>query len=314
MKRSLTTQSSAAPNSIPAAERLLDRFANYLLVERSVVKSTVDNYLADVRQLLLSLPLVAAEPGAVTRAHLRGYVRELTGAGLAATTVARKVVSIRLLFRFLTFDLKLAGNPGDDLETPKRRLTLPVVMTQDEVGRLIAAAGAAPERFWALRSRAMLEVMYGSGLRVSELLGLGLTDVSLSEGFLRVLGKRNKERVVPLGDFAVLATRDYLDGARPHFAGKRTSPHMFLSVRGSRLSRMGFLKILRRCVALAGIKRHVTPHTLRHSFATHLLEGGADLRSVQEMLGHASIATTQIYTHVDREYLREVHRTFHPRG
>jgi integrase/recombinase XerD len=129
-----------------------------------------------------------------------------------------------------------------------------------------------------------------------------------------VVGKRNKERVVPLGDLAVAAVRDYLDGGRVHFARGRQSPFLFLNARGGRLSRMGFLKILRQCVALAGIRRRVTPHTLRHSFATHLLEGGADLRSVQEMLGHASVVTTQIYTHVDREYLREVHRTFHPRG
>lgn len=245
---------------------------------------------------------------------LHDYARRLGGAGLATTTVARKLVAVRLFFRFLMAEQLLATNPADDIDLPKRRRKLPGVLTQHEVAKLIDAASRAPDRFWALRSRAMLEVMYGSGLRVSELLNLETGNLALSDNFLRVMGKRSKERVVPMGQPAVNAVRDYLSAARPHYAGKKTSPNLFLNHRGGRLSRMGFLGILRACVALAGINRRVTPHTLRHSFATHLLEGGADLRAVQEMLGHSSIATTQIYTHVDREYLRETHRTFHPRG
>jgi len=264
--------------------RLLERFGSYLLVERSVTRGSVDCYLADLRQFFLAMTAAAERPAATSRQMLHAYARQLGSAGLATTTVA------------------------------KQRRKLPGVLTQDEVTKLIEAGGSAPDRFWALRSRAMLEVMYGSGLRVSELLGLGMGSVSLADGFLRVMGKRSKERVVPLGQPAVNAVRDYLSTARPHYAGKKTSPTLFLNYRGGRLSRMGFLKILRACVGLAGISRRVTPHTLRHSFATHLLEGGADLRAVQEMLGHSSIVTTQIYTHVDREYLRETHRTFHPRG
>jgi integrase/recombinase XerD len=313
-----TTRSSAGRKSsfqLPeAAQRLLERFESYLLVERSVTRGSAECYLADLRQFLLATPEAAARPAATTRKMLHDYARQLGSAGLATTTVARKLVSIRLFYRFLVSEQLLTANPADDIDLPKRRRKLPGVLTQDEVAKLIDAASRAPDRFWALRSRSMLEVMYGSGLRVSELLGLETNSISLADGFLRVMGKRSKERVVPLGRPAVDAVRDYLSAARPHYAGKKTSPYLFLNHRGGRLSRMGFLQILRACVALAGINRRVTPHTLRHSFATHLLEGGADLRAVQEMLGHSSIVTTQIYTHVDREYLRETHRTFHPRG
>jgi len=293
---------------------LLERFGSYLLVERSVTRSSADCYLADLTQFFHAVPQAAERPAATSRQMLHDYARRLGSAGLATTTVARKLVSIRLFYRFFASEQRLAANPADDIDLPKQRRRLPGVLTQDEVAKLIDAAGSAPDRFWALRSRAMLEVMYGSGLRVSELLGLRAGSVSLTDGFLRVMGKRSKERVVPLGQPAVAAVRDYLSAARAHYAGRKTSPSLFLNHRGVGLSRMGFLKILRTCVGLAGIKRRVTPHTLRHSFATHLLEGGADLRAVQEMLGHSSIATTQIYTHVDREYLRETHRTFHPRG
>jgi integrase/recombinase XerD len=297
-----------------AAGQLLERFTSYLLVERSVTRGSADCYLADLKQFLIAMPAVARHPAETSRKTLHDYARQLGAAGLATTTVARKLVSIRLFFRFLASEQHLTVNPADDIDLPKQRRKLPGVLTQDEIAKLIEAAGSAPDRFWALRSKAMLEAMYGSGLRVSELLSLGTTSISLADGFLRVMGKRSKERVVPLGQPAINAVRDYLSAARPHYAGKKTSPTLFLNHRGGRLSRMGFLNILRSCVALAGINRRVTPHTLRHSFATHLLEGGADLRAVQEMLGHSSIATTQIYTHVDREYLRETHRTFHPRG
>jgi integrase/recombinase XerD len=244
------------------------------------------------------MPEVTRHPAETSRKTLHDYARQLGAAGLATTTVARKLVSIRLFYRFLASEQHLAANPADDIDLPKQRRKLPSVLTQDEVGKLIEAAGSAPDRFWALRSRAMLEVMYGSGLRVSELLSLGTTSISLTDGFLRVMGKRSKERVVPLGQPAVNAVRDYLSAARPHYAGKKTSPVLFLNKRGSGLSRMGFLKILRSCVALAGISRRVTPHTLRHSFATHLLESGYDIRTIQELLGHHDISTTMVYTHV----------------
>lgn len=315
-RRSRTTRPSGEPNSSlpPESGLLLERFDSYLLVERSVVRKSAEAYLTDVRQFLNSVPEAAHRPADVTREAVHDYVRQLSSLGLTATTVARKLVSLRLFFRFLCAELKLDANPTDLLELPKSRRKLPTVLTPDEVTRLIAAAGQAPDRFWALRARAMLEVLYGCGLRVSELLGIELTELSFTDRCVRVTGKRDKERIVPIGRYALSAVREYLAGARPHYLGRRQHSGMFLNHHGRKLSRMGFLKILRQCVALAGIARRVTPHMLRHSFATHLLEGGADLRSVQEMLGHSNIATTQIYTHLDREYLREVYKTFHPRG
>jgi integrase/recombinase XerD len=232
--------------------------------------------------------------------------------GLAPSTIVRKAAALRAFFRFA-----LAGSgasPAAGLDVPRKARHVPAVLGQADVARLIDAAAVVPDRFWALRARAMLEVAYGAGLRVSELLGLATSDLDLEGGYVRVMGKRSKERVVPLGLPAARAVRDYLGVARPHYAKGRTAPHLFLSVRGARLSRMGFWKVLRQCANLAGIRKRLTPHTLRHSFATHLLEGGADLRAVQEMLGHASITTTQIYTHADREYVREVYKTFHPRA
>ncbi len=245
---------------------------------------------------------------------VRGYVRGLTSMGFTSATVARKLTSIRMFYRFLAGHLKLSIDPTENIELPKHTRRLPEILTAEQIASLIDVVSKVPDRFWASRARAMIEIMYGCGLRVAELLGLGLSDVALEDGYVRVLGKRSKERVVPLGLCARDAVRDYLTQARPHYAGKRVSEYLFLNRRGKPLSRMGFWKILRQCVHLAGIKQHVTPHTLRHSFATHLLEGGADLRAVQEMLGHADISTTQIYVHLDRQYLREVFRTFHPRG
>ncbi len=279
-----------------------------------MVNKTAEAYRTDIRQFLNSVPEAALRPAAVTRETVHAYVRQLSSLGLASTTVARKLVSLRLFFRFLCAELKLEVNPTDLLEPPKLRHRLPAVLTPDEVARLITAAGQAPDRFWALRARAMLEVLYGCGLRVSELLGIELTDLSFTDRCVRVVGKRNKERIVPIGRYALSAVREYLAGARPHYLGRRQHSGLFLNHHGRKLSRMGFLKILRQCAALAGMTRRVTPHMLRHSFATHLLEGGADLRSVQEMLGHSTIATAQIYTHLDREYLREVYKTFHPRS
>jgi integrase/recombinase XerD len=200
------------------------------------------------------------------------------------------------------------------VELPRKPRRLPRVLSPEDVFRIIEAAGRNPDRFWASRARAMLETMYASGLRASELLGLKLNDVAMEEGFVRVLGKRSKERVVPIGRPALTAIRDYMDTARSHYLGRRFSDFLFLSRRGRPLSRMSLHNILKYCVAASGVRKPVTPHTLRHSFATHLLEGGADLRAVQEMLGHADIATTQVYVHLDWLYLREAYKTYHPRG
>jgi len=274
----------------------------------------VESYLTDVRQFLLRYPWTLTPPQETEPDLFREYSRTLMRMGLASASVARKFIAIRIFYSFLVAELGLTANPTENLELPKRPRRLPDVLSQFEATRLIESASSAPNHFWALRARALLEVLYGSGLRISELLNLNVGDLDLAAGFVRVRGKRSKERVVPLGRHAITAIKNYLAEGRPHFARGRVSPQLFLSVRGRGLSRMGCWKIVRQCVALAGIKRRVTPHTLRHSFATHLLEGGADLRVVQELLGHARISTTQIYTHVDREYVTEVYRTFHPRG
>lgn len=298
----------------PAADELLGRFEKWLLGDRGLSHSSASAYIADIRQFVVSMPEIVANPGLLDRAAGERYLVQLAQLDLKASSIARKLSALRTFVKFLMDTGAIAGDPLIDLTPPRRRRRLPVVLSHDEISRLISACVDPTDRFWSLRSLALVETAYGSGLRVSELLGLRTADVSLDEGFLRVTGKRGKDRVVPMGREAVAAVRNYLMSARPHYARGRVSPYLFLNIRGNRLSRAGFQKLLRRIVHSAGIERRVTAHTFRHSFATHLLEGGADLRSVQEMLGHSQISTTQIYTSVDREYLREVHRTFHPRG
>ncbi|MGQ9707647.1 MAG: site-specific tyrosine recombinase/integron integrase [bacterium] len=296
------------------SEPILVRFTNYLLVERGLSKTSVECYLTDVAQFLFDQPLVVQRPDSVQPTQLRAFIRELSDCGLASSTVARKLISLKAFCHFLAEEFNISIDTVNILKLPKRAQRLPKSLSQEEVARLIEATDKAADRFWAQRARAMLEVMYGAGLRVSELLNLNTSDINLNDRFVRVIGKRSKERVIPLGKPAVKAVKDYLFVARQVYCRKRHSPYLFVNARGGRLTRMGFWKILKMCTGLAQIKRRITPHTLRHSFATHLLDGGADLRAVQEMLGHTSITTTQIYTHVDRNYLRDVYRTFHPRG
>lgn len=296
----------------PGQAALLERFSNYLLVERSLFEGTVACYRTDVAQFLSSRQGI--DPVTITRQEIQGYIADLAKLGLLPSTIARKVSSIRMFYRFLEAEYSLKQDPTEDLVVPRQLRRLPTVLTVKEIETMLEAAASYPDRRWSLRSRALLEVMYGCGLRISEALNLTLSDVNLEENFVRVMGKRSKERIVPLGSFAREALQDYLALARPSYLGKKVSEYLFLNHHGRRLSRMGAWQLVRKCLQLAGIKRRVTPHTLRHSFATHLLEGGADLRVVQELLGHADISTTQIYVHLDREYLRQVYRTFHPRG
>jgi integrase/recombinase XerD len=222
------------------------------------------------------------------------------------------VSAVRTYFRFLIAEGAVVSDPSERLDTPKRWLTLPDVLSAEEVQRLLDAVTL--DEPLAFRDRAMLELAYGAGLRVSEWISLGARDVMFDEGLVRVFGKGSKERLVPIGRRAIGAVAIYLRELRPRLEQGGGKGSLFLNARGTPLTRMGAWKILRKYVDKSRLDKHVTPHTLRHSFATHLLEGGADLRAVQEMLGHADISTTQIYTHVDREYLRTVHRQFHPRG
>jgi integrase/recombinase XerD len=303
--------------------QLIDRFANYLIVERSLNSTSMAFYTADVRQFFAGLGRKVKRLEDIGVNELRHYVALMSEMGLASSSIARKLTSIKIFFRFLLLEKLIASDPAEVIEMPKHVQTLPVVLTVDEVLSIIAAADESkcrePEQvYYARRDRAMLELLYAAGLRISELLGLKVSDLSLKQGFVRVFGKGSKERLVPVGRPALEAVQRYLDSARPELArhGKRrgASEALFLSDRGTAMSRMGFWFLLEKYVRDAKVNKEVTAHTFRHTFATHLLEGGADLRAVQEMLGHANIATTQIYTHLDRTYLREVYRTFHPRG
>ncbi|MDQ3696637.1 MAG: site-specific tyrosine recombinase XerD [Gemmatimonadota bacterium] len=292
---------------------LLERFADFLALERGASDRTRDGYGRDVaRFATYARTKGAATPRYATPRLLREYVYHLKDLGLAPASIRRNVSAIRTYFRFLVGEGHIVIDPSDRLETPKRWLTLPDVLTVEEVTSLLVAPTLDDPL--AFRDRALLELAYGAGLRVSEWISLGVRDALLDEGLVRVFGKGGKERLVPIGRSAIGATAIYIRELRPRLERGAGRGALFLNARGSPLTRMGAWKILRKYVTRAGIGKRVSPHTLRHTFATHLLEGGADLRAVQEMLGHADISTTQIYTHVDREYLRSVHRQFHPRS
>ena len=291
----------------------LEGFRDYLSLEAGHSGNTVDAYLRDLRRMgEFALARGAREPGQVTRAHLRDFVYLLKDLGLSAATIRRSVSAIRTYYGFLAGEGRVRNDPSDHLETPRRGRVLPDTLSVREVEALLAAPGIEDPLAW--RDRALLELAYGAGMRVSELCGLGLTDLLLSEGLVRVFGKGAKERLVPLGRTTIGAVSVYLHQLRPSLDRGHGGGRVLLNARGEPLSRVGAWGIVKRAAERSGIRKRVTPHTLRHSFATHLLEGGADLRAVQEMLGHADLSTTQIYTHVDREYLRSVHRQFHPRA
>jgi integrase/recombinase XerD len=289
---------------------LLPRFADYIALEQGLSPRTIEAYQRDLARFAEYADVKgAAIPAAITATMLREFVYHLKDLGLAPASIRR---SIRTYFRFLIGDGIVSADPSERLETPQRWRSLPEVLTVDEVQRLMAAPTL--DDALVFRDRALLEVAYGAGLRVSEWITLGVRDLMLDDGVIRVFGKGSKERLVPIGRAAIAAAAVYLRELRPKLEKGEGKGVLFLNARGKPLSRMGAWKILRGHVERAAITKHVSPHTLRHSFATHLLEGGADLRAVQEMLGHVDIGTTQIYTHVDREYLRQVHRSYHPRG
>jgi integrase/recombinase XerD len=292
---------------------LLQRFTDFISLEQGLSPRTLEAYQRDLARFAEYADANGvAAPLDITARLLREYVYHLKDLGLSPASIRRNVSAVRTYFRFLTGDGIVVRDPSERLETPKRWRTLPDVLSVEEVQRLLAAPTL--DDALVFRDRALLELAYGAGLRVSEWISLGVRDLLLEEGLVRVFGKGSKERLVPIGRSAIGAVAIYLRELRPRLEKGEGKGILFLNARGRPLSRMGAWKILRGHVERAAITKHVSPHTLRHSFATHLLEGGADLRAVQEMLGHVDIATTQIYTHVDREYLRQVHRSYHPRG
>ncbi|MGH7474664.1 MAG: site-specific tyrosine recombinase XerD [Longimicrobiales bacterium] len=292
----------------------LQTFIDHLAVERGLSPRTIDAYRRDLTRLIDYLEARGvSRAAAASDADLREFVYSLKDRGLQPTSIRRSISAIRGYYAFLLAEGAVVEDPTERIDTPKVWRRLPGVLSREEIGTLLEAPDPDDHLFW--RDKAMLELGYASGVRVSELIGLTTRDLILDEGFARVFGKGSRERLVPVGRAALHALEVYLRELRPRLERDGSSRgRVFLNARGGPLSRMGVWKILQKHVRRAGIRKRVTPHTLRHSFATHLLEGGADLASVQEMLGHADISTTQIYTHVDREYLREVHRKYHPRA
>ena len=300
---------------VSAYERafLLELFRDYLALEAGHAANTIESYLRDLRRFVAWADAHgAADPATVTRKLLREFVFALKDLGLSAATIRRQVSAIRTYYRFLLGEGTVDHDPSDRLEMPRRGRKLPDVLSVPEVESLLAAPRADEPLAW--RDRALLELGYGAGLRASELCGLRVSQLLLSDGLVRVVGKGSKERLVPIGRQVLGPLSIYLRQVRPTLDKGKSDDRVLLNARGQPLSRVGAWGIVKRRAREAGIRKRVSTHTLRHSFATHLLEGGADLRAVQEMLGHADLSTTQIYTHVDREYLRSVHRQFHPRG
>lgn len=288
-------------------------FLNFLHLERNLAPNTIAAYQTDVNRYLLFLTdQHITRPAQVSAEDLTAFVTNLSEYHLEPSTLARNYSAIRMFHRYLLGEDILETDPSVALESPRIPKKLPEVLTYREIQKILEAI--IPEDRYSLRDRALFELLYACGLRVSEVIHLTRQDIFQDQSVVRIFGKGSKERIVPVGEMALYWVDRYERDARPRFVvAGRTRDSLFLNNRGRSLSRMGVWKKLQEYVEKAGIEKKVTPHTFRHSFATHLLEGGADLRAVQEMLGHSDISTTQIYTHLDRSYLKEVHRTFHPR-
>jgi len=293
--------------------RLLREYCNYLLLEKGVSANTYDSYRFDLTKYFRFLEdRSIRDVRKIQDQDVRTFVRDLHRVGLSARSIHRTLSAVRGFHKFLVAEEKTTDDPTEDLETPKRERALPDVLTLPEIERMFAQPDCSTR--FGIRDRAILETLYATGVRVTELLDLTQSHVMPDEGLVLVYGKGAKERLVPIGRSALEWIARYSGEVRPRLTRKGTSRDvLFLNARGGRLSRTAIWNITVKYSKSAGIKKRIHPHIFRHSFATHLLEGGADLRAVQEMLGHVNIETTQIYTHVDREYLKEVHRSFHPR-
>ena len=297
----------------PAPHLLIDQYLNYLVVEKGLSKKTVEAYSRDINRYRIfldenkSLQFSEADTSLILK-----YLIHLRKSGLAARSRARHLVAIRGLYRFLLQEKMLRNDPARLIDLPKTSLKLPHVFSKEEIVRLLETPDISKPL--GVRDAAMLELLYAAGLRVSELVNIKLQDINLEAGFVRIFGKGAKERIVPIGIHAKEKILNYIESARSQRLKQIPSAYLFIARGGKPMTRQGFWKLLRRYALQAGINKKMTPHSLRHSFASHLLEGGADLRAVQIMLGHADISTTQIYTHVTRDHLKKLHQKFHPRG
>ena len=294
---------------------LIKGFGSYLKLERSLSGNSVEAYLHDIHKLeqFLQINKMDIAPLQVELRHLQLFIRWIHELGLSAASQARILSGVKAFYKYLVMENLINDNPATLLEAPRASRKLPDILSTDEIDLLISTIDRSkPE---GERNKAMLETLYSSGLRVSELVGLKISNLFLDTGFMRITGKGDKERLVPVGSVAQKHIELYRDTVRTHIIPKKGQEDiLFLSKRGSGISRVMVFKIIRELAARCHIRKKISPHTFRHSFATHLIEGGADLRAVQEMLGHASITTTEIYTHLDRDYLRSEIIRFHPRN
>lgn len=299
-------------------ERVLKQYLQFIKLEKGLSDNSVSSYRNDLERYLkfLSDTLGIKDLAGVGLHHIENFLEELSAMELAASSVARNISSVRSFHEFAVAEHFTEANPAELIDLPKKTKQLPEVLTPDEIERILAVPNR--ETDVGIRNAAVLECLYATGMRVSELTGLELDNLFFEIGFIRVLGKGNKERLVPVGEPAQAALEHYIEVVRPKYKSdakpQKAKNKIFLSQRGNPLSRMSIWNIVNDAAERAGIEKNVYPHIFRHSFATHLLEGGADLRSVQEMLGHASIITTEIYTHVDRTLLHQIHKEFHPRA
>lgn len=295
-------------------DQLVDHYISYLKIEKGLASKTINAYASDLAVFLEFLKscqvesILETDPTVILK-----YIIELRRSGRGARTRARHLVTLRGFYRYLNQSGVLSNNPAKLVEMPKSGLKLPEVLNVEEIEQLLAIPDRKTPK--GCRDAAMLELVYAAGLRVSELTQIPINSINLEAGFVRVLGKGNKERIVPIGRKAIESVQDYLKCGRPQLLKKTDVSHyLFVARAGKAMTRQGFWKLLRRYVLKAGLNKHITPHSLRHSFASHLLEGGADLRAVQMMLGHVDITTTQIYTHVAHKRLVQIHAKYHPRG
>lgn len=294
-------------------DKISDLYTKYLLLEKGVAANTLESYTRDIAgfvDFMVQNGIELIESVDITA--ILAWLIHLKKEGLSARSRARHLVAIRGLFKFLLQEEMINSDPVKTVDIPKTGFYLPEVMTVEEIEKLLAVPDITLPR--ELRNAAMLEIIYGAGLRVSELINMKVQDINFDAGFVRVFGKGSSERIVPIGSHAKQMTLEWIKTGRPQLLQNITSRYLFVARAGKPMTRQGFWKIIKIYTLKSGIRRNITPHTFRHSFATHLIEGGADLRSVQTMLGHADIATTQIYTHVSKAHLLEMHKKFHPRG
>jgi integrase/recombinase XerD len=298
---------------LPASEALIDQFLNYLLIEKGLSKKTLEAYSRDLIRYhhFLTQQKTPAFSGQDTAVILK-YLIKLRKSGLAARSRARHLVAIRGFYRFLVQEKFLRNDPARLIDLPKSNLKLPEVLSREDIDLLLDAPDTGKPL--GVRDAAMLELLYAAGLRVSELVNVKMQDINLEAGFVRVFGKGSRERIVPIGMSAKGKIDYYIKTVRSKRLREKSSPYLFIARAQRPMTRQGFWKLLKGYALKAGLSKRISPHILRHSFASHLLEGGADLRSVQIMLGHVDISTTQIYTHVTRDHLKQLHRKFHPRG